>query len=51
MCKVSTEGDMVAEESLVNAPEVVGIVGIGMTILLTEVASEHAHFVEQIDGT
>ena len=50
MCKVCTEGNMVAEEALVNAPEVVGIVGVGMTILLAEVAGKNAHFVEQVDG-
>ena len=45
MCKVSTEGNMVAEESLVNAPEVVGIIGIGVTILLTKVRGKYAHLV------
>ena len=41
---------MVAEESLVNTPEIVGIIRIGMAILLTVVAGEHAHLVQQVNG-
>jgi hypothetical protein len=37
LVEVFTEGHMVAEETFVNAPEVVGVVGIGMAILLAEV--------------
>ena len=42
---------MITEESLVNTAQVVGIVGVGMTILLAEVAGEHAHLVQQVNGT
>ena len=45
------EADIVAEESLVETAQVVGIVGVGVAILLTEVAGEHAHLEEQVDGT
>ena len=45
------EADIVAEETLVEPAQVVGIIGVGMTILLAEVAGEHVHLVEQVDGT
>lgn len=51
LSEVLLEADIVAEESLVETAQVVGVVGVGVTILLTEGAGEHAHLDEQLLGT
>ena len=51
LSEVLLEADIVAEESLVEAAQVVGVVGVRVTIVFTEVAGEYAHLVQQVDGT
>ena len=42
---------MIAEGSFVDTAQVVGIVRIGVAVFLAEVAGEHAHLIEQVDGS
>lgn len=51
LSEVLLEADIVAEESLVETAQVVGVVGVGVTIVFAEGAGEHAHLEEQVDGT
>ena len=51
LLEVFLEADVVAEEALVEPTKVVGIIGVGMTILLAEVTGKDAYLVKQVDGT
>ena len=49
--KIFLKADEVAEGSFTETAQVVGIVGVGMTVLLAEVAGEHTHLVQQVNGS